>query len=255
MHYFHLLRLILHLFAGMATCAFIFPRLDAEGRKQRIKDWSARLLAICGVRVTVHYAEGAETARHALIVANHLSWLDIFVINSMEPCRFVAKSEIRQWPLIGWLCEKTGTIFILRGKQRDVRRIYEGLVHRLQAGERVAFFPEGKAVIQGQLDNFHANLFEAAIEANVPVQPYALRYLDRNGNLSHAVDFGEPITLWQSVLSILASRDLHAELILLPIMGSEGEHRRTLANGARQHIAQAMRWSACPSKEQGVSVE
>lgn len=246
MRYFHLLRLILHLFAGMATCAFIFPRLDAEGRTQRIKDWSARLLSICGVRVRVRYAEGADLAHHAMIVANHLSWLDIFVINSMKPCRFVAKSEIRTWPLIGWLCEKTGTIFISRGKQRDVRRIYEGLVQRLQAGERVAFFPEGKAVIQGQVDNFHANLFEAAVVANVPVQPYSLRYFDRQGNLAHAVDFGEPITLLQSALSILDSRDLYAELTLLPVIKSEGAHRRDLACAARQHIAQTLGWHAVP---------
>jgi 1-acyl-sn-glycerol-3-phosphate acyltransferase len=247
MRFYYLLRLILHLFAGMATCAFIFPRLDAEGRTQRVKDWSAKLLAICGVRVTVNYAEGAEgveMAHHALIVANHLSWLDIFVINSMKPCRFVAKSEIRGWPLIGWLCEKTGTIFISRGKQRDVRRIYEGLVHRLHEGERVAFFPEGKATIQGSVDTFHANLFEAAIEANVPVQPYALRYLDSEGRLNHAVDFGEPITLLKSVLLILGSRDLHAELTVLPFIYGEGAHRRDLAQRAGARITQVLGWES-----------
>lgn len=242
MRYLHLLRLIIHLFAGMATCAFIFPSLDESGRRQRIKDWSAKLLSICGVRVTLKHAEGADEAHHALIVANHLSWLDIFVINSIEPCRFVAKSEIRGWPLIGWLCEKTGTIFIARGKQRDVRRIYEGLVHKLHEGERVAFFPEGKAVIQGRVDNFHSNLFEAAIAANVPVQPHALRYLDNEGKLNHAVDFGEPITLLQSVLSILDSRDIRAELTLLPVIYGEGAHRRDLAHGARSRIAQELGW-------------
>lgn len=243
MRYLYLLRLILHLFAGMATCAFIFPKLDEIGRTQRIKNWSAKLLSICGVHVTLKHAEGADKAPHALIVANHLSWLDIFVINSIEPCRFVAKSEIRGWPLIGWLCDKVGTIFIARGKQRDVRRIYEGLVHRLHEGERVAFFPEGKATLQGQVDNFHSNLFEAAIAANVPVQPYALRYLDSEGKLNHAVDFGEPITLLQSVLSILGSRDLHAELTLLPVIYGEGAHRRDLAQASRSHIAQELGWS------------
>lgn len=242
MRYLHLLRLILHLFAGMATCAFIFPRLDEAGRRQRIKNWSAKLLSICGVRVTLRQAQGAGSAHHALIVANHLSWLDIFVINSIEPCRFVAKSEIRGWPLVGWLCDKAGTIFIARGKQRDVRRIYEGLVHRLQDGERVAFFPEGRAIIQGQVADFHTNLFEAAIVANVPVQPYALRYLDSEGQLNHAVDFGEPISLGQSVLSILASRDLHAELTLLPVIYGEGAHRRELALAARSRIAQELDW-------------
>lgn len=242
MRFYYLLRLILHLFAGMATCAFIFPGLDEDGRRRRIKAWSVKLLVLCGVRVTFRQAEGAEPAHHALIVSNHLSWLDIFVINSIEPCRFVAKSEIRSWPLIGWLCEKTGTIFIARGKQRDVRRIYEGLVHRLQEGERVAFFPEGRAIIQGQVAVFHANLFESAIAANVPVQPYALRYLDDDGKLNHAVDFGEPISLLQSVLSILGSRNLHAELTLLPVIYGQGAHRRDLALASRDAITQALGW-------------
>ncbi len=102
-----------------------------------------------------------------------------------QPCRFVAKSDIRDWPLIGWLCDKAGTVFIARGKQRDVRRIYQGLVTSIRAGERIAFFPEGTTVGQGTLLPFHANLFEAAIDA-VPVQPYALRYVDQDGRLHGA---------------------------------------------------------------------
>src|SRR5690606_36823074 len=96
------------------------------------------------------------------------SWLDIFVIHAMHPCRFVAKAEIRGWPLIGWLCEQAGTIFIARGRLRDVRKIYEGAVRSLREGEHVAFFPEGTVSLQGSLLPFHANLFEAANEAQVP---------------------------------------------------------------------------------------
>ena len=238
---FHLLRLLVHLFAGMATCAFIFPRLDTQARIARIKKWSTELLGICGVKVRVRYPEGTELAAHALVVANHLSWLDIFVINSVQPCRFVAKSEIRGWPLVGWLCAQAGTIFIARGKQRDVRRIYEGLVDHLQAGERVAFFPEGKAVKQGHLEDFHANLFEAAVAADAPVQPHALRYIDRQGNLHPAVEFTE-VTLMQSVFAILRSRAIIAELTILPVIESGGAHRRELATSAQQEIGQALGW-------------
>src|SRR3569832_2963171 len=177
-------RLLVHLAVGLCTCAFIFPLTDVAGRERRIRRWSARLLAICGVTVrTAHVKRDgdAEHLPHALIDANHVSWLDIFVINSVQPCRFVAKSDIRSRPLIGWLCEQAGTIFIARGRQRDVRRIYEGLVSSLLAGERVAFFPEGTTAPQGTILPFHANLFEAAIEAQVPAQPCALRYLDDAG--------------------------------------------------------------------------
>ena len=176
----------------------------------------------------------------ALIVCNHLSWLDIFAINSCRPCRFVAKSDIRDWPLLGWLCDRAGTIFIARGRQRDVRRICQGLGQSIHAGERVAFFPEGTTSLQGTVLPFHANLFEAAIDADVPVQPYALRYLDRSGRPHPAVEYVGDTTFVQSMLMILRDRSITAELLVLPALPSAGAHRRELAVAAHDAIAAAL---------------
>ena len=237
MIYFRLLRLIVHLFVGMGICAFLFPFTDAAGRESYTRRWSHRLLGICGVQLRVHDQRQGHIPPRALIVANHVSWLDIFVVNSLQPCRFVAKSDIRSWPFIGWLCAKTGTIFISRGKASDVRRIFKGLVSSMEAGERVAFFPEGTTAAQGSLLPFHANLFEAAIDAKVPVQPYALRYLDRNEQLHPAADFIGDMTIAQSIIAILEARGLTAELTLLPAIETDGVHRRDLAISARAAIA------------------
>lgn len=237
---YRLLRVILHLLAGLLTSALVFPLVDAGRREARIHRWSRKLLTLCGVSVEI---AGAHTpaASHALIVANHVSWLDIFVINSMRPCRFVAKADIRDWPLIGWLCEKAGTVFISRGSVRDVRRIYQGLVASLHDGERVAFFPEGTVASQGTVLPFHANLFEAAIEAAVPIQPYALRYVDSKGNLHDAVDFVGETTFVQSMLTILKSSGITAQLITLPLIPIDGPpHRRELAQVTRDVIAGAL---------------
>ena len=163
MIYWRLLRTICHLCVGLLTCAVIFPWIGAAGRTLHVQRWSLRLLKICRVRVEVINPHGAGSAVRALIVANHVSWLDIFVINAFEPCRFVAKADIRDWPLIGWLCAKTGTIFIARGRLRDVRRIYQQLVASLAAGERIAVFPEGTTAAQGELLPFHANLLLSLI--------------------------------------------------------------------------------------------
>ncbi|HVL74762.1 MAG TPA: lysophospholipid acyltransferase family protein [Noviherbaspirillum sp.] len=241
MRLLRLLWLILHLFRGLATCALIFPFVDVRGREHHIRRWSHALLRICRVELRVIRNDEAEDLPRALIVANHHSWLDIFVINAMHPCRFVAKSEIRKWPLIGWLCEQVGTIFIERGRLRDVRRIYQGLVESLHAGEHVAFFPEGTVSEQGSLHPFHANLFEAAIEAAVPVQPFALRYLDRAGNYAESIRYVVPITFPQSLWMILGGPPIVAELRLLaPIPTPHGAHRRDLANAARAAIAPAL---------------
>lgn len=233
-----LLRVLLHLFRGLATCALVFPFIDDAGRRARVGAWSVRLLGLCGVQVRIEHYRGAQPAPRALMVSNHVSWLDIFVINSLHPTRFVAKADIRGWPLIGWLCEKTGTIFISRGKLRDVRRIYQGLVTSLHAGEHVAFFPEGTTAAQGSLLPFHANLFEAAIEAEVPVQPYAVRYLDRNGKLHPAADFVGDMTFVQSMFAVLDAGGMTAELTVLPVIDTgAASHRRDLAEAARDAIA------------------
>jgi 1-acyl-sn-glycerol-3-phosphate acyltransferase len=236
-----LLRVVLHLFQGLATCAIIFPLIDAARRQTHVRRWSGKLLALCRVTVQIRHKQGAPDAPRALIVANHVSWLDIFVINSFHPCRFVAKSDIRDWPLIGWLCEKTGTIFISRGKLRDVKRIYQGLVTSLHSGEHVAFFPEGTTAAQGTLLPFHANLFEAAIEAEVPVQPYALRYVGKDGQFHPAADFVGDMSFGQSLLTILRASGMTAQLTLLPAIATgTASHRRELAEATHQAIASAL---------------
>ena len=237
---YRLLRIIAHLFAGLATCTFVFPFTDAAGRHSRIRDWSMKVLAICRVTVEIQNPLHLDAPSRALIIANHVSWLDIFVINSIEPCRFVAKSDIRDWPLIGWLCVQADTIFIARGKQRDVRRIFQGLVSSIHAGERVAFFPEGTTAAQGAILPFHANLFEAAVDAQVPIQPYALRYVDANGSLHSAADFIGEMTFAQSMIAIMKAPPMKAELMQLASIATLEMHRRDLAIIAHAAIAEAL---------------
>lgn len=226
---------MLHLAAGLAACALIFPWAAAARRDRIVQGWSRKLLAIVGVRV--QQDGGVPALEHAMIVANHVSWLDIFVINALHPCHFVAKSEIRAWPLLGWLAEKGGTVFLARGNRRELRHIFKGMVGALQAGKRVAFFPEGTTAAQGTVLPFHANLFEAAVDAGVLVQPYALRYLNAAGELHPSVDFSGDITFAQSMLAVLSGPPVEARLTCLAPLQAAGAHRRELAQAAQQAIA------------------
>lgn len=233
-------RVMLHLLQGLLIAAVIFPWINSASRDRRIKQWSAALLSILHIKVALQVQAGAESEPGALIVANHVSWLDIFVINSQNPCRFVAKADIRSWPALGWLSAQAGTIFIARGKQREVRRVYEGLVTSIEAGERIAFFPEGTTAAQGGVLPFHSNLFEAAIEAKVPVQPYAIRYVDEQGELHRSADFIGDMTFVDSMLLIMKTRRMTAQLIMLPTIATRGAHRRELAQQTRATIAEAL---------------
>lgn len=234
-----LARVIVHLVQGLATCALVFPWAGAPLRERLVRRWSARLLAIC--RVRVERLDASPALEHALIVSNHISWLDIFVINALLPSRFVAKAEIRAWPVVGWLVAQAGTVFIARGNRRELRHIFKGIVDALGQRQRVAFFPEGTVAAQGALLPFHANLFEAAIDAGVPVQPYALAYLDARGGWHAAVDYTGDTTFVQSILRILGGEPVTARLAsLAPIPAGPGTHRRELAQRAQEAIQAAL---------------
>lgn len=240
-----LARLALHVLAGLLICALVFPLASASGRQAWTRGWSARLLKIFRVRIEVTGGdEGQGALQRSVVVANHVSWLDIFVINAMQPCRFVAKSDIRDWPLLGFLCVRAETIFISRGSARDVRKTFRSLVASIEAGERVAFFPEGTTAAQGALLPFHANLFEAAIDARVPVQPLALHYLDPHGQPCASVDFVGATTFAMSMLLILRGPPVLARIILVPVIASEGGNRRALALASRDGINVALGYAA-----------
>ena len=234
-----LARVVVHLCEGLATCALVFPFASSALRARLTRGWSRRLLRLC--RVQVEHGGGVPALEHALVVANHVSWLDIFVINALDPCRFVAKAEIRSWPVMGWLAAGAGTVFIARGNRRELRHVFKGLVEVLQRGERVALFPEGTTGLQGQVLPFHANLFEAAIDAGVPVQPYALAYLDAGGALHPSIEYVGDTTFVDSLLRILQGPPVKARLACLAPLDSVGAHRRELALAAQEAVGEAVR--------------
>lgn len=234
-----LARLATHLALGLATCAAVFPWAGAPLRERIVRRWSRALLRIC--RVELMPIAGVPALRHALVAANHVSWLDIFVINAHYPCRFVAKAEIRAWPVLGWLAYKAGTVFIARGSRRELRTIFKGIVDALHDGQRVAFFPEGTTAPQGSPLPFHANLFEAAIDAKVALQPYALAYVDAAGAPHPAIDYLDDTTFGQSMMTILSGPPVRARLTVLAPIAAEGAQRRELAQAAEAAVGAALR--------------
>ena len=230
-----LLRVLAHLLLGLGICALLFPWLGPARRLARIRHWSGQLLRLFGV--SVELAPGSAAAAHGLWVANHVSWIDIFVINALFPCRFVAKSEVRRWPLAGALCAWAGTIFIQRANPRSLRRTMAVMVAALRDGERVAVFPEGTSAAQGGLLPFRANLFEAAIDAGVPVQPVSIAYRDAAGRLHGAVEYIGTTSLIESMVAMLSGPPIHARLAVLPALDGGGADRRMLARRAHRAVA------------------
>ncbi|WP_426172897.1 lysophospholipid acyltransferase family protein [Massilia sp. TWR1-2-2] len=223
---------------GLCTCVFIFPWIAPAARMGHIQRWSLRVLRTFGV--TVDVAGAAPVPGNLLLVANHVSWVDVFVINACLPSRFVAKSEVRRWPLIGSLAALAGTVFVTRGQRSSLRDTVATLAARLGAGERIACFPEGTSAAQGKLRPFNSNLFEAAIAAAVPVQALALSYLDDTGGWHASVEYIADMSLADSMLAILNGKPIRACVSAQQVLSTAGATRRTLALAAHGQVAAAL---------------
>lgn len=196
--------------------------------------WSRCLLGIFGVRVE---ADLSNLQSGVLIVANHISWIDIFVINAVLPAAFISKAEVRSWPVIGWLAARNDTVFLKRGSRGHARLINEEIATRLAADQYVAVFPEGTTTDGTQLLHFHAALLQPALAAGYPILPVALSYWEPDGERSLAPRYDGDISLGRCTASILQRKRLRARLVAGPVLGLNGEDRRQVAEKARQAIA------------------
>lgn len=233
-------RLALHLLIGAMILMVVFPWLDGERRRRVIGRWSAGLLRTLAVRLHVHGHQPTDSAPR-LLVANHVSWIDIFAILAALPVRFVSKSEIRTWPLIGWMSARTGTLFLERGKRRDAARINGQVIDALAAGDTVAVFPEGTTSDGSTVLPFHASLLQPAVEVGANVLPLALQFRRPDGKLCREVAYDGDRSLWQTLREMLTLRHVDVHLWFLPPIAGASLTRRELAAVAREAIQRRLR--------------
>lgn len=227
-------RLALHFLWGMATVAVVYPFIRDSRRLWLKQRWSLQLLAILGIRLDATLA-GIEPG--SLIVANHISWLDIFAINAARPVAFVSKSEVRDWPLIGWLSAKTDTVFLRRGSRGHAKVVNAEIDALLAAGKDVAIFPEGTTTDGTHLLGFHAALLQPAVETGRPIQPLALAYETADGRRTLAPAYAGETTMGECVAAILATRQMVVRLRPAAALASSERSRRELAHAAHDAIA------------------
>jgi 1-acyl-sn-glycerol-3-phosphate acyltransferase len=233
-----LVRAVVHVLHGVAWVLLGFPRMDAAGRQARIAWWARRMFAVLGIGLEVRgvFRSGAK-----LIVANHISWLDIMAVHAVCPqARFVSKADVQAWPLIGRLVGAAGTLYIVREKARDALRVVHQMADALSLGDTVAVFPEGTTGHGHELLPFHANLLQAAIATEVPVQPVALRYADELHAVSPAADYTGTISLARSLWMLAGAQGLRVRVEILPAEGARHADRRALAAHLREEIADAL---------------
>ena len=214
--------------------ASAMPLLTTHGRARAVRGWFRMLLRAAGVRLRVLGEAPIAPRPGTLVVANHVSWLDIPAVLAAEPVRVVAKTDVRGWPVIGLMAARAGTIFIDRHRLRRLPVTVADVARTLQSGQSVLVFPEGSTWCGRTQGRFYPAAFQAAIDAGAPVRPVALRYLLANGTATTAAAFVGDDTLIASVLRVVATRGLTVELEAAPTAGAGT--RRDLAAATRLAI-------------------
>lgn len=227
----------------VAFCALILiqPFLGPRGRDWLKWQWSRALLRLSGIQIVCRGTPIAEGA--VLLVSNHVSWLDIYLLNATRPTIFIAKSEIRRWPILGWLVAGADTIFIERASRHAVHKVGDAMQSRFSRGQCVGLFPEGTTSPGFDLLPFYANLFEPARKAAAPIQPVALIFYYQGERSDFAAFVGEE-TLLQNLRRVLGATGVMVEVeFLAPIwVPEDGEPppRAELGRLARHAIHEAL---------------
>lgn len=231
-----LLAAVLLLLQGYATMRIIFPRVILQRRQALTQRWARRLLRL--FRVEVQIQGQAPQTGPLLLVANHISWLDILLLLAAAPVQFVARIENKHWPILGWMTQQAGAVFVERGSSRDMARVIEQVSAYLSTHNGiVALFPEGKTSSGLGVGSFHGNMLQAAINAACPVQAVALDYrLVATGARSTAVTYAHPLNLAQSLINTLADGPYQAQLHFADSLPVQDQSRKRLAHVLREQV-------------------
>jgi 1-acyl-sn-glycerol-3-phosphate acyltransferase len=237
-----------HVLVGL-FCVFVVLRFLNHRQKNQIQRWYARqILRLFNIKPLLM---GHWPKTPGLVVLNHISWIDIFVVQAHSPCVFIAKSEIAKWPLVGALVAQSGTIFIERKRRHAVVQAIRETTQKILSGGQVAIFPEGTTTNGCEVKPFHANLFQAAIDANCPVFSIALRYTDKNGAINTTPAFINDQTLWQNAMVLWkSSKPVFATLIVCNNRYQPSTTRQQLADAAHLTIANTLSLSTSINQKQ-----
>jgi 1-acyl-sn-glycerol-3-phosphate acyltransferase len=220
---------------GLLVILLRFPRFNTEQKQMRIQIWSQKMLHCIGIRLEI--SGPAQWSGPLLLVANHVSWLDITALHATRFCRFVSKADVRDWPLIGALAAGVGTLFIQRESRKDALRVVHHMERSLRDGDALAIFPEGTTSDGNSLLPFHANLLQAAIASQAPVQPVAIDYRDAvNGQRSLAPCYIGDDSLLGSVWRSLKAPSISVKISFGPVQTADGRDRRAWAADLKSEI-------------------
>ena len=226
---FRISLVIWHTLTGFVIAGLLLPMVGKRYRYNLIQWWCKRLIAAFNIKVIVSGNIPPANLGQAMIIANHVSWADIHVLNSIIPLRYIAKSDIRHWPIFGFFASRVNTLFLDRAKNKDALRVVDLTAEALQAGDRLCLFPEGTTTDGTTLLPFKSSLIEAAIRAEAPIYPIAIHYPLPDGGINTAIAYAGETTLKESMQNALAIKSIVVMVHFFAPISTKNQHRRELA--------------------------
>lgn len=235
-----MLSVVLHIALGMLVLASIWLFCSQNTRDKLVRWWSRGLLWRLNIQIKIYGQSLTETTRGCMVLANHISWIDIYALNSVTALRFIAKSDINHWPVFGYLARKSGTIFINRSSRKDTARIVDTTAECLSKGHHVAFFPEGTTTDGTTLARFKSSIVQAAINADASIHPVAIRYPNPDGSINTTLAYAGETTMGEAMMQAFKTKRPLIELHFLPPISSRNVNRQAITKAAYSTIASAL---------------
>lgn len=249
-----ILRVALHLAWGVFIAGIVFRITPASWHDRIVLRWSKKILGMLGVECHLHGNMPDLGTRGVIMVSNHMSWLDIWLLYAIRPLRFISKADVRGWPVIGFLAQQSGTLFIQRERRHHTAAIIKEAAERLTHGDCIGLFPEGTTTDGTRLLPFHSSLFQAAVIHHAPVLLFTIRYRLPDGSIDTAPAYHGNLTLLESFKSVLSRRRIHVDITCLGTLDTQGKTRREISDAAESAIATHLNLPA-PHKKPGTPAD
>ncbi len=249
--YYRISRIFIHTIVGLTLVAVVLPLISKPTNYKLIQWWCGGLLRAFNIKVLLYGKLPPPDTSRTMFVANHISWSDIHALNSVIPLRFIAKSDIKSWPVFGYLARNSNAIFIDRAKRQEAGRLVELTKDSLLAADNVCFFPEGTTSDGTGTDGtginsnrpqdppvlaFKSSVLQAVIDAKAQIWPIAIRYSHPDGSINTQMAYAGDTTLIESMQNILNQKNPTVDLHFLTPIQASGENRRDLSQAAYDAI-------------------
>lgn len=249
-----ILRVGLHLAWGAFIAGIVFRITPKSWHNRLAQRWSQKMLGIFSVECQLYGNMPDLNTRGVILISNHMSWLDIWLLYAIRPPRFISKADVRGWPVIGFLAQQSGTLFIQRERRHHTAAIIQQAAELLTRGDCIGLFPEGTTTDGTRLLPFHSSLFQAAVIHHAPVVLFAIRYHLPDGSLDTAPAYHGGLTLLDSFRAVLARRRILVDITCLGTLDTEGKTRREISIAAETAIARHLNLPA-PHKTPGTPAD